>query len=503
MDSLTSTDRLAEVNGGSTYQQGAEESVQQVADSRAVQPMPDNSAVEMVFDNQHGGAAQQSSMLEAQGSVEPEAQPLLEETGEAAPQSVMGMVGAGETTSAELGGSNCLQDQAPQPSGHGCKRKSRGSEVAEVADNDQELLEEAGYQQGEAGLQRVPSDEGMLSHRAAAASPLDACDSNAAPMAEYEDMPLMVGQGPSEQPLQLGWLPAGQQQQPGLAEGTGDVVNLVDQPTDAEILAWQNQIMEAEGKDLPLVGDREPLEALQAEYAAGSPVFVQKIEKLKASYGSIRRSRGDGNCFFRSLIFAYLESLIAGHDEAERDRLVKRLGELKQGLLDAKYEELVFEGPLDMVLQMLRAVDSPTDTLSLEVLESNMRSGDVGNYVLFLLRMLTTAEIKRRADFFAPFILGMSDMDVDTFCSRCVDPMGEESDHVQLVALTDTLQVPLRVVYLDRSLGVPSTAGDDGGVHVDTHDFFPEGLAAAGGAVLQPRVHLLYRPGHYDILYPL
>ncbi len=31
-----------------------------------------------------------------------------------------------------------------------------------------------------------------------------------------------------------------------------------------------------------------------AEYTAGSPVFVQKIEKLKASYGSIRRSRGDG-----------------------------------------------------------------------------------------------------------------------------------------------------------------------------------------------------------------
>ena len=161
MDSLTSTDRLAEVNGGSTYQQGAEDSVQQVADSRAVQPMPaaptDISAVEMVYENQQGGAAQQSSMLEAQGSVEPEAHPLLEETGEAAPQSAMGMVGAGETTSAELGGSNCLQDNAQQPSGHGCKRKSRGSEMGEVADNDEELLEEAGYQQGEApgtGLQR-------------------------------------------------------------------------------------------------------------------------------------------------------------------------------------------------------------------------------------------------------------------------------------------------------------------------------------------------------------
>lgn len=36
---------------------------------------------------------------------------------------------------------------------------------------------------------------------------------------------------------------------------------------------------------------------------------------------------------------------------------------------------------------------------------------------------------------------GVSDLDVPTFCSRFVDPMGEESDHVQLVALTDALQV--------------------------------------------------------------
>lgn len=35
---------------------------------------------------------------------------------------------------------------------------------------------------------------------------------------------------------------------------------------------------------------------------------------------------------------------------------------------------------------------------------------------------------------------GLSDLDVATFCSKCVDPMGEESDHVQLVALTDALK---------------------------------------------------------------
>ena len=129
-------------------------------------------------------------------------------------------------------------------------------------------------------------------------------------------------------------------------------------------------------------------------------------------------------------------------------------------------------------------------------------------------------------------------MDVDTFCRTCIDPMGEESDHVQLVALTDALQVPLRVVYLDRSLamggsvgapdlamrverpelaaggvsfasaalgGAASTAGTvisgvAGGAAAmkpDMHDFSPEGGAA------EPRIHLLYRPGHYDVLYPI
>ena len=103
--------------------------------------------------------------------------------------------------------------------------------------------------------------------------------------------------------------------------------------------------------------------------------------------------------------------------------------------------------------------------------------------------------------------------------------MGEESDHVQLVALTDALQVrasalsggvarctpirqsvgrcerrvpalhsaactrtlaqvPVRVVYLDRSLapGGGSSVGSVG-VHVDMHDFVPgeRQRAAVGG----------------------
>lgn len=61
--------------------------------------------------------------------------------------------------------------------------------------------------------------------------------------------------------------------------------------------------------------------------------------------------------------------------------------------------------------------------------------------------------------------------------------MFKESDHIHIIALTSAIGVGVRLQYMDRG---------EGG-KVNAHDF-PDGS--------QPRVHLLYRPGHYDILYP-
>lgn len=78
--------------------------------------------------------------------------------------------------------------------------------------------------------------------------------------------------------------------------------------------------------------------------------------------------------------------------------------------------------------------------------------------------------------------------------------MGEESDHVHITALSDALGIPIRVVYLDRS------SCDTGGVSVNHHDFTPVAgdLPSASGSSEKknPFITLLYRPGHYDILYP-
>ena len=61
--------------------------------------------------------------------------------------------------------------------------------------------------------------------------------------------------------------------------------------------------------------------------------------------------------------------------------------------------------------------------------------------------------------------------------------MYRESDHLHISALTAAMGVNVRVQYMDR--------GEGGKVN---HHDFPEGA--------EPRIHILYRPGHYDILYP-
>lgn len=61
--------------------------------------------------------------------------------------------------------------------------------------------------------------------------------------------------------------------------------------------------------------------------------------------------------------------------------------------------------------------------------------------------------------------------------------MSKESDHIHIMALTAATGVGIRVQYL--------SPGDESPVN---HHDFPDACT--------PRIHLLYKPSHYDILYP-
>lgn len=261
----------------------------------------------------------------------------------------------------------------------------------------------------------------------------------------------------------------------------------------------QHYAIRAEQADkIHFLGDKEPLSALAAEYQSGSDILLEKIKLLGEKYTAIRRTRGDGNCFFRSFMFSFLEHILETQNKAEVDSVKANVEECRKTLQGLGYADFTFEDFFTLFLEQLEDVIQGADALiSNDELVQRSRDQTISDYVVMFFRFVTSGEIRKRSEFFEPFILGLTNATVDQFCKSSVEPMGEESDHVHIIALSDALGIPVRVVYLDRS------SCDTGGVNVNHHDFIPSSLTNGGdGLEIIPYITLLYRPGHYDILYP-
>lgn len=270
---------------------------------------------------------------------------------------------------------------------------------------------------------------------------------------------------------------------------------------DDDIMQQQSAIRAVEAEKIPLVGDKEPLSSLAAEYQSGSPILLEKIKVLSEQFDAIRRTRGDGNCFFRSFMFSYLEHILESQDREEVNRITGNVENCRKTLQSLGYADFTFEDFFALFLEQLESVLQGNEaSISHDELIQRSRDQSISDYVVMFFRFVTSGEIRKRSEFFEPFILGLTNTTVEQFCKSSVEPMGEESDHVHITAVSDALGVPIRVVYLDRS------SCDTGGVSVNHHDFIPAIIDApsgtSGGSETKPFINLLYRPGHYDILYP-
>ncbi|KAL6580077.1 ubiquitin-specific protease otu1 [Orobanche minor] len=271
---------------------------------------------------------------------------------------------------------------------------------------------------------------------------------------------------------------------------------------DDDIMQQQSAILSEEAGKMPFIGDKESLSSLAAEYKSGNSILLEKIKVLTEQYAAIRRTRGDGNCFFRSFMFAYLEHILESQDHAEVNHITANVEQCRKTLLSLGYAEFTFEDFFALFLEQLGSVLSGNEaSISHEELVHRSRDQSVSDYVVMFFRFITSGEIRKHSVFYEPFVQGLTNGSVEQFCKSSVEPMGEESDHVHITALSDALGVPIRVVYLDRS------CDDKGSVSVNHHDFIPNvrNVTITGIGDVQPRkplVSLLYRPGHYDILYP-
>ncbi|XP_047474847.1 ubiquitin thioesterase otubain-like [Penaeus chinensis] len=243
---------------------------------------------------------------------------------------------------------------------------------------------------------------------------------------------------------------------------------------DELIMAQEKQIAEEIKAKTAMVGTLESLSSLEKEYSH-DPVYSIKVVTLMPKFSNVRRTRPDGNCFLRGFIFAYLEYCI--HHREELSRFKKYLEGSKEELFEMGFPKFTTEDFHDMFMEVVSDLEGSG---SVERVEAVCNDAGTSDYLVVYLRLLISAHLQKNAEFFSCFIEG--GRTVEEFCKQEVEPMYRECDHLHIVALTSALGVGVRVMYLDRGEGAT----------VLSHDF-PEDK--------DPIIHLLYRPGHYDILY--
>nr|CAI5869851.1 unnamed protein product [Callosobruchus analis] len=95
----------------------------------------------------------------------------------------------------------------------------------------------------------------------------------------------------------------------GESTGGGTMNNNGNQNQDELILAQQRQIEKEISESVALVGALEAITSLDKEYSTDK-IYLEKVKDLASKYKYIRRTRPDGNCFFRAFSYANLERLL-------------------------------------------------------------------------------------------------------------------------------------------------------------------------------------------------
>jgi len=249
-----------------------------------------------------------------------------------------------------------------------------------------------------------------------------------------------------------------------------------DQNRDEEILKQQEKIAKDIASSSALVSGRHPIKQLEVDFASDE-VFRAKVVKLGEIYSEFRRTRPDGNCFFRAVGFRLFELMLENLDEFSKVK--KAVEGSKDEMVKLGMPEFTVEDFYDNFMDTLERL-AGDDKMKLEELEETFNNEGISNYLVVFLRLLTSKQLQLEGEFYQNFMEG--GRTVAEFCSTEVEPMYKESDHIHIIGLTAAAGISVRVVYLDR--GTTDSAVP--------HDF-PEGS--------QPGIHILYRPGHYDILY--
>lgn len=242
----------------------------------------------------------------------------------------------------------------------------------------------------------------------------------------------------------------------------------------------QRRAMEAEISAQAPTGAGENIAVLMNEYRDNLS-FHNKITQLCSKYGGIRRSRGDGNCFYRSVAFQVLDQM-RGKPADAIESARRQHSEVFESLTGALgYEKFTTEDFFEAFTEALMEMPAK----SLDDLEAMFKDDHGSMYYIYWIRLVTSYSVQAHPEKFAPFILAMNFPDPASFCKSQVEPAKVDADQLPIQALAEHMNWSIRIEYLDGN-------ADE---QLNHHDFGPP--IGSGKAT----IYLLYRPGHYDMLF--
>jgi ubiquitin thioesterase protein OTUB1 len=234
--------------------------------------------------------------------------------------------------------------------------------------------------------------------------------------------------------------------------------------------------------------------AVLAEDFAHSPDHIRKVGELgKRGFTHVRRVRGDGNCFYRAIGFAWLEGLA---DRAARGETV--FEPLPGGWPDASLFGDLAGVYSDLRSQVMYPAQTAAPEVGRQLLARLLVDVRFDLCAVALLRLVVAAFLMDetvREDESREGASPVSDVlaaevalhgGVSNFVRTQVLPMGHEAEGASIAVAAMQLGVRLCIVQLD---GSPGTCAEY--VYPSEDYDGPFGI----------KVHLLFRPGHYEVLY--
>ncbi|EGE00523.1 ubiquitin thiolesterase [Trichophyton tonsurans CBS 112818] len=180
-----------------------------------------------------------------------------------------------------------------------------------------------------------------------------------------------------------------------------------------------------------------------------------------------------------AMAFGYFESLFALRDQAKIAQELVRIKSFNAMFDAVGQQEHLYEIFVDATEELLKSVaeqianNNQDETFIVDAFNNEWNS----NAIITHFRLN-----RERYEAFLP-------MPIEQYCSRTVDTVRTEIDEIGLQALVDGVieasGFDVQILYLDRSQGD----------QVNAHQLTPQRTDSLGV------IKLLYRPGHYDLLY--